>query len=316
MRKDTNTYWRDSNKHAFPWVKTIDKIMQEIELPKFNGPLVLLASDSSGYEKTSDYIAVSFVVIDLFNSKEWETKRRTVRQILLPNNRRMSFKALNDSHRRNALAPFLASADYIDGLLINFLLNKKVKGLVAYEGVFDKWRDRLELKWGWSEKQFKQMLELVHFASILIGALGKDGQDIYWISDRDEIFANPIKHQDVSTILSGMGNIYIQHTPGKLGVGTSEIDPGDRAEEDLVAIADLAAGALVDFVNKCSNDPKWKTSNEMIVVKNSKVKSDHIIFWLGKTRSRLKKVNIVFDESKISNFSIRKFDIRESTIII
>lgn len=311
-----NKYWRNSNNNAFPWVKTLDKIMQEIKLPEFNGPLVYLASDSSGYEKTSDYLATSFVVIDLFNSNEWEAKRRYIRHTLLPNNRRMSFKTLNDSHRRNALIPFLDAANYIDGLLINFMLNKKIKCLVTYEGVFDKWKNILGLKWKWSEKQFKKMFEIAHFASILIGALGKDNQEIYWISDQDEIFANPIKHQDVSTILSGLGNIYIQHSPGKLGVGTSEIDPGDRAEEDLIAIVDLAAGALVDFVNNCSNNPNWKTNSGMIMIENNKVKSDYITSWLSKTDSRLKKVNIVFDESEISDFSIRKFDIRESQIII
>lgn len=309
-------YWRNSNKNAYPWVKTLDKIMQDIKLPEFNGPLMYLASDSSGYEKTSNYLATSFVVVDLFNSHEWETKRRNIRQTLLPNNRRMSFKGLNDSHRRNALIPFLDAANYIDGLLINFILNKKVKGLVTYEGVFDKWKSRLGLKWKWSEKQFKKMVETAHFAAILIGALGKDEQEICWISDQDEIFANPIKSQDVATMLSGLGNIYIQHSPGKLGVGTSEIDPGDRAEEDFVAIADLAAGALVDFVNNCSKNPNWNTNNKMIITENNKVKSDHITSWLSKTDLRLKKVNIVFDESEISNFSMRKFDIRESKIII
>jgi len=228
----------------------------------------------------------------------------------------MSYKKLNDFYRRNALIPFLDAANCIDGLLINFMLNKKIKGLVTYEVVFDKFKNILGLKWKWSEKQFKKMFEIAHFASILIGALGKDNQEIYWISDQDEIFANPIKHQDVVTILSGLGNIYIQHKPGKLGVGTSGIDPGDRAEEDLIAIVDLAAGALVDFVNNCSNNPNWNTNIGMIMIENKKVKSDYITSWLSKAESRLKKVNIVFDESEISDFSIRKFDIRESQIII
>ncbi len=311
-----NKHWRNSNKNAYPWVKTLDKIMQDIKLPEFNGPLVLLASDSSGYEKTSDYIVTSFLVIDLFNSNEWEIKRRHIRKILLPNNRRMSFKALNDSYKRNALMPFLDAANNIDGLLINFILNKKVKGLVTYEGLFDKWKKSLGLKWKWSEKQFKKMGETAHFAIILIGALGKDEQEIYWISDQDEIFANPIKCQDVATMLSGLGNIYLQHCPGKLGVGTSEIDPGDRAEEDFVAIADLAAGALVDYVNNCSKNPNWNTNSKMIMTENSKVKSDHITSWMSKTDLRLKKVNIVFDESEISDFSMRKFDITEAKIII
>jgi len=43
---------------------------------------------------------------------------------------------------------------------------------------------------------------------------------------------------------------------------------------------------------------------------------DYITSWLSKTELRLKKVNIVFDESEISDFSIRKIDIRESKIII
>ena len=311
-----NQLWRQSGPLAFPWVKTLDNIMQKSDMPRCDGSLLLLASDYSGFEKGSNFTALSFIVADLYNSNEWEAKRRIIRQQLLPNNRRMSFKGLSDKHRRKALVPFLESADSIEGLLVTFLINKKVKSLAYYPGLFSKWKDKLELQWNWSESQFVQMLNITHFAAILIGALGKDNQSIYWISDQDEIFANQTKHQDVGRIMSGLGNIYIQHTPGELGVGTSEIDPGDRAEEDLIAIADLAAGALVDVANQCSKNKKWNTNHDMILIEGSKPKAQEIIMWLGKPHHKLKKNTIVFDESNISNFSMRKLDLKESLIIV
>ena len=311
-----NQLWRQSGPLAFPWVKTLDNIMQKSDLPKCDGSLLLLASDYSGFEKESNFTAFSFIVADLYNSNEWEVKRRIIRQQFLPNNRRMSFKGLSDKHRREALVPFLESADNIEGLLITFLINKKIKSLAYYPGLLSKWKDKLELQWNWSESQFVQMLNITHFVSILIGALGKDNQSIYWISDQDEIFANQSKHQDVGRIMSKLGNIYIQHTPGELGVGTSEIDPGDRAEEDLTSIADLAAGALVDVVNQCSKNKKWNTNHNMILIEGAKPRAQEIIIWLSEPQHKLKKITIVFDESNISDFSMRKLDLKESLIIV
>jgi hypothetical protein len=43
---------------------------------------------------------------------------------------------------------------------------------------------------------------------------------------------------------------YIKHNLGELGIGTTEIDEGDRLEEDLTAIPDLAAGAVSDLLNR------------------------------------------------------------------
>jgi len=290
--------------------------MQGSALPICDGPVVLLASDYSGFEPSSAYTVISIVVVDLYNSAEWEMKRRHVRERYLPNKRRLSFKSLNDKYRKVALIPFLEAADCIEGLLVSFVINKKLKNLFTYPGIYDKWRAKLGLKWRWSEKQFEQMLRLTHFTSILIGALGKDGQCMYWISHQDEIFANQSKHEDVSAIMSRLGNIYIQHNPGELGVGTSAIDPGDRAEEDLVAVADLAAGAIVDVVRDSSSRANWHSRNGISPIESTKEKSEPIIIWLSNDRSRLKKTNIIFDESKVSDFSLRRLDLVESRIII
>lgn len=116
--------------------------------------------------------------------------------------------------------------------------------------------------------------------------------------------------------MSRLGNIYIQHNPGELGIGTSVIDPGDRAEEDLVAVADLAAGAMVDVVGDASSRSNWHMSSGISLIESTKSKTEPIISWLGTEKSRLKKANIIFDESKVSDFSLRRLDLRESTIII
>jgi hypothetical protein len=308
--------WRSATNAVFSWINTLDKIMQSCDLPSCDGQLVLLASDCSGFEYSSNYIVISILAIDLYNSEEWEKRRRFIRNKYLPNKRRMSFKTLNDKYRQIALIPFLEAADYIEGLLISFVINKHVKKLFSYPGILHEWHAKLGLKWTWSEKQFERMLKLANFTSILMGALGKDGQHMYWISDEDEIFANTTKQADVSMIMSRLGNIYIQHDPGELGIGTSAIDPGDRAEEDLVAIADLAAGAMVDVVGDASSNVNWHTSNSMSLIETTKAKSAPIISWLGNSDSRLKKVAIIFDESKISDFSLRKLYIRETSIII
>lgn len=46
------------------------------------------------------------------------------RREVLPQRRRMCFKAMNDALRHRALAPFIGLADELDGMLVTFVVDK------------------------------------------------------------------------------------------------------------------------------------------------------------------------------------------------
>jgi hypothetical protein len=93
------------------------------------------------------------------------------------------------------------------------------------------------------------MLRIVHFLSVLLAEIMVDCHSIEWISDQDEVFANIDRCHDVTKVLRLSLGAYLPRARAHILVGTSEIDTGHRGVEDLLAIPDLAAGAVGDFAS-------------------------------------------------------------------
>ena len=69
---------------------------------------LIVTADYGGYHKGASYETISLLLASLDGCDVWEQKRSYLRTKLLPGGRRMSYKNLNDRHRRDALASFLA----------------------------------------------------------------------------------------------------------------------------------------------------------------------------------------------------------------
>jgi hypothetical protein len=82
-----------------------------------------------------------------------------------------------------------------------------------------------------------------------MGGLSKDRQNIYWISDDDEMFANQRRSLDVKKMLERFSSYYVDRNLGELGLGTTAIDTGDRLDEDLNSIPDLMSGAVAEVTS-------------------------------------------------------------------
>lgn len=70
------------------------------------GNTLCIAADFSGQDKGQHYEVYSFLVFDLDQAGRWMTMRSDLRTSMRLRKRRISFKALNDSYRREALIPF------------------------------------------------------------------------------------------------------------------------------------------------------------------------------------------------------------------
>ncbi len=66
----------------------------------------------------------------------------------------------------------------------------------------------------------------------------------------DECFATQERKADTARMMGAFTSEYVKHNLGELGIGTTEIDEGDRLEEDVTAVPDLAAGAICDLLNR------------------------------------------------------------------
>lgn len=83
-----------------------------------DGSPLVLACDHSGEHAPPEFRVLSFLITTYKVVAAWEPLRSDVRKKHLADGRRMSFKALNDALRINALSSFLSAASQLNGVLI------------------------------------------------------------------------------------------------------------------------------------------------------------------------------------------------------
>lgn len=267
--------------------------------PTISGPTMYVASDHSGTNKKSRYVVTAIVCADLEASTNWEVLRRKVRTEYLRDGRRMAYKALNDVKRAKAFVPFLSAAEYIHGLCLVIIINKSVRHLCLNNVAdYKKLRTAAGLRARWKDQELESMLRTTHFIGCLSGGLSQLGINVYWISDEDNIFADPLRQHDVARMLSIYSSHYVKHSLGELGIGTTSLDEGDRFEEDFAVVADLAAGGIAEIFTTMANDCGGRIPVHLAVERNRPFlpKADLISrwFWLGK--SNLRRVAILFED--------------------
>src|SRR6185369_2143739 len=288
--------WRSPSEPLHPWVNTISRILSVQDLPELGGEVLYVVSDYGGNHQKSKYLTTSILLMDLGNSSEWELKRRDVRESHLRDGRRMSFKGLNDVHRRRALVPFLKAADSIHGICVTIAVHKSIRFLCTDKENWPSLMPSLKLQARWSNGAFENAMRLVHFVSLLVGGFSRKGQEVYWISDQDDFFANRIFSEDVAAMVSRFTSHYAKHPLAKLGVGTTDLDEGDRLEEDLAAIPDLAAGAVSDIATAIANASGGRLPDGIAIeVPKLSGKAELLTDWLADHGQRLKRPIISFD---------------------
>ena len=242
--------WSFIERIPFPWLQELYRRIPKNKIPLLSGEVLLVGTDSSGMQRGSRYVVVGAIVMDMRNSPTWHRDRLRIRRDILRDGRRMSYKNLNDSQRREALVPFLDAADRINGICLLMAFDKRLGRLCTWEGLYE--RAKLEgiIQGRWNQSNLEQMMRTVQLVSTLLAAVVVRGHSVYWISDLDECFATEERKIDTARMMSSFTSEYVKHDLGELGIGTTEIDEGDRLEEDVTAIPDLAAGAVSDLLNQ------------------------------------------------------------------
>jgi len=206
------------------------------------GKTLLLVADFGGHHQKQHFDTYTFLILDLAKNTKWLAGQRHFRTKMLPNRRRMSFKALNDGMRRRALTPFLRGAAGIEGCLIQFAISKVGGSLFAGASQDEIGSDLLK---GWKANVQERLLRVLHLSAFLLSGLSAPGQDLLWIIDEDDIAANASQLTDLTHLFARVLSSYCSHTLGHIRCSTTGIaDDGSLVLEDLAAIADLTTGAL------------------------------------------------------------------------
>lgn len=273
-------------------------------IPSLRGqPTLLIGSDYSGFHQGAAFEVTSFVITNFESLGSWDQRRTHLRKRFLPERRRMSYKALNDGHRRAALLPFLEVANQIPGLLLTIAIDKNLPTIFNSENLDTSEQARNHpLFEGWKAAPIERALRTIHFASLLLRGLSCAGQDLWWFTDQDEIVANEHRLRSFVSLMANVSSHYLPHTLRHVRIGTTASDTGRRDIEDFVAIPDFAAGALLEVLNTCYAR-RLLDARSIFVPTSQKLepKARRIMDWFADDTQNLRRLTFIIDEPSEGN---------------
>lgn len=254
------------------------------------------------------YKTYSFLVIGRSGADYFNGARKILRKDFNLDNRRMSFKGLGDKRKLNALPAFLSCAGCMDGILVTFAVDTKIKYMFA-EQFLEVWTELSSLK----KNVLEDLLRVVHFGAQAIMTIFSGSQNIVWFTDCDAIVANEEYEQLFGKLSEAtIRNMFMpEEDINRVVFGLSNVDDGSLEIEDFVAIPDLVAGALCETLDQLNLSNLRVTSKISLNKPNVKEKTDIICEWIGKTVCPLKKFGVVFDK-----FGTKQWDFRPTFFTI
>jgi hypothetical protein len=297
--------WNPLQEPNYPFMLNLSQCIKEFadvnpdRFPEIKGDVLLITSDYSGSQKQSDFDVISILLSDFDNLGAWHTLRQSVRDEHLRDGRRMSYKGLGDKYRQRALHPFLNAANVIPGLLFSVAISKKIRPLVMKPGELDELVEHYQLKGNWDDRSLENMLRVANFVSFAAAGIFQNQEGVLWLTDHDELAANPLRISDVCNVLPFFELLHFRKRIGFRFFQTitaPEFMADKLLFEDLCAIPDLAAGMLSEqftyvfrkqVLSPSSKDQLIKASTEVI-------KSNEIGKWYSENGHVLKRLCCTF----------------------
>jgi hypothetical protein len=299
----------------FPWQNAIYKALDRHSLPLFSGKTLYITSDYSDRNQAHDYDVLGILLLDIYSSSAWPTRAQAIRKQFLADGRRMEFKSLNsDRHRQAAFRPYLAAANSLTGLCVSVAIRRSIRDLWTSREIYEKWAP-LILRAHWKQRPFERLMRIVGFISMFASGLSQPGQDLIWISDEDELFANDVFSNDTGSMLGRLLRMSLNHEIGELMIGTTRIDPGDRGEEDLASLADLVAGASGELLTALARSGALSAATAYCNIPNSLTDRTKIFFdWFSDSRHPLQRIGLLIDETSAGRRRVGTWTVREPVI--
>lgn len=272
----------------------------KIQFPDFSqSKKLFLFSDYSGDHSESKFLSYSILIIDEQSFRTFLSSHKVFWQEHNLENRIIDYKKLNDRIRSKALLPFLKFCNNLNGLILTIVISKNIKSIFQEEK--PKHINKNLVLWR-SGKVQEKILRIREFILLSLIGLGKEAQDVQWITDNDDIVAN---NGQLNALNKFMKEGLLKHLDYELenfSIITLSNDSEEKTLEKLCSLPDLIAGTLVDFIGNHDLENKHLKEGEILTpIKHEKQKVNPITNWLSKNEDshNLKKVNITITESNV-----------------
>jgi hypothetical protein len=256
----------------------------DLLVPVTDGTMIV-ASDYSGQHKEASHEAYSFLVTADQALKEWLPLLGAFRERWLPDNRRISFKKLNEPARWRALPAFLETAGKLSGNLFTILIDRRVGSFMpgGPDAAIETFPDCFPAHA--SRGTVEKMLRLASFVALILSGLRREDQMSNWISDHDEALDSHDKREQFARLATYLtfGLTGWRQAADHL-FGTTESPMAPYWSEDVAAVSDLAAGAYCQMSGHLGRE-SWQVGLASNVESQ---RARAIGNWLATGRSALK----------------------------
>jgi hypothetical protein len=252
-------------------------------LAAFNNKDIGVFSDYSG-EGSGRYFVYSVLVCGMNMRLSFENRAAVARAESDLGGKEIAFKDLNMGQMRRTLPGFLEAADQLPGFLCTVAVEKGIRSVFGSEVDASRQLAQVLEDAGVGSrppKTAEKMMRVVHLVSYLTALLGHDQQNIFWMTDNDEICPTPTQHHSLLEVFARVLPLYRQPNSqfGIIG-GATPFEERDVPLNDLLSLPDLVAGTLGDYLTKRDQQP------DNILVKEA---AGDIFLWLTRPGVGLKK---------------------------
>jgi hypothetical protein len=199
-----------------------------------------------------------------------------------------------------ALGGFLRAADRLRGLLLTVAVEESV-GAMSPDGL-PEW----EGKPVWKPDVYEHVVRVSHLVSLLVAGLSREGQDVAWCTDRDEIAATPPQQRMLAKHVARTHDLYRRHLMGGLTVKDNGNEP-DMRWTDFLSVTDLAAGAFGKVLD-CHQErirSAGPSVRERFDLDGTKPKDRQILDWYVAKGRPLRRLFLMIDQNREEDSAAR-----------
>jgi hypothetical protein len=258
-------------------------------LSAFSNQSLGVFSDYSG-EGAGRYFVYSILICGFNMHAPFGLRMAQIREDHNLGAKEIAYKDFNMGQLRRALPHFLTATDGLPGFLCTIAVDKRISTVF---GANDKETPArlVEIieQAGLGRRKprtAEKLLRVVHLTAYLTALLATNGQKVFWMSDHDEICANPTQHALLLELFGRVLPIYTR--PGCVfGTMGGALPFAERSIDmnDLLSIPDVVAGTLGDYLSKRDVE-----GPENICVKRG---AEEVLLWLARDGIGLKKACFV-----------------------
>ncbi len=254
------------------------------ELSAFNNRSLGIFSDYSG-EGSGRYFVYSVLVCGLNMSGPFGARTQEIRRRFGLGEKEIAYKDLTMGQVCRVLPDYLAAADELPGFLCTVAVDKRIRSVFAIEQDARRLLVAALDGIGLAVRKpdvAEKLLRIVHLTAYLTALLGHDGQNVFWMTDHDQICPTPNQHMQLLEAFARVLLLYQRPGTvfGKMG-GATPFTKRSLETDDLLSLPDLAAGVLGDYLSK-----RDVVRPDEIRVKEG---ADNVLLWLGNAGIGLKK---------------------------